>query len=202
VYKSDRTVNLSYPITWPGNGSYTQSIWNRMFCFDWVPWESWDIECLRHRINQHPVIANWQTPYTKCSHADDDHVRTKFYVMYIAITIPLMEGKMKPPCIHINFKGLHILWSNTEGTFQAKAAGEHFERGPQGSRLLLSFLYRYLTRSQTMTARITMATTDRSRHVHEQPPLVRLFRIASLFCTRWTKENFVSVFHCKLEKSE
>jgi hypothetical protein len=112
------------------------------------------------------------------------------------------EGKMKPPCIHINFKGLHILWSNTEGTFQAKAAGEHFERGPQGSRLLLSFLYRYLTRSQTMTARITMATTDRSRHVHEQPPLVRLFRIASLFCTRWTKENFVSVFHCKLEKSE
>jgi hypothetical protein len=39
-----------------------------------------------------------------------------------------------------------------------------------------------------------MATTDSSRHMHEQPPFVRLFKIASLFCTRCMKQNFVSMF--------
>lgn len=34
-----------------------------------------------------------------------------------------------------------------------------------------------------MTTRITIAITDKSKHMHEHPPLVRLFRIASLFCT-------------------
>jgi hypothetical protein len=32
-----------------------------------------------------------------------------------------------------------------------------------------------------------MAATDSSRAMHEQPPLVRLFRTASPFCTRWMK---------------
>ena len=77
----------------------------------------------------------------------------------------------------------------------------HSRRRPQGTWQLLSFIYRYLTRSQAMTTRITTATTDNSRHMHEQPPLVRLFRIASLFCTRWMRRILYQCsIHANLRK--
>jgi hypothetical protein len=45
-----------------------------------------------------------------------------------------------------------------------------------------------------------MVTTDSSRDMQEQPPLARLFRTASLFCTRWNKKGFASNSVCaKLE---
>lgn len=44
--------------------------------------------------------------------------------------------------------------------------------------------YKYLMRAQATRASITMATTDKSKHMHEQPAFVRLFSISSLFRTR------------------
>lgn len=55
----------------------------------------------------------------------------------------------------------------------------HFETG-----LSWTTGYRNFMRSQTMTTSITIETTDNSKDMHEHPPLARLFRTASFFCTR------------------
>lgn len=44
-------------------------------------------------------------------------------------------------------------------------------------------IYKYLTRSHMTRTKPTIPITANSMHMHEQPPLVRLFKIAKFFCT-------------------
>ena len=61
--------------------------------------------------------------------------------------------------------------------------------------------HKYLTSNHIATIRITMPTTDKSRHRQEQPPLVRLFKIARFFCTRFRRESVISTCWSKLSIS-
>lgn len=51
-------------------------------------------------------------------------------------------------------------------------------------RLVVFAIYKYLIKRYMATTRITIPTTAKSKLMQEQPPLVRLFRIARFFCTR------------------
>jgi hypothetical protein len=78
-----------------------------------------EIECLWHRINPHLSL---QTDKRHTQDADD-HVCAKFDVMYIPHNHSTHKREDETTVYILFLKGCTFQWSNTEGTFQAKAAG-------------------------------------------------------------------------------
>lgn len=77
-------------------------------------------------------------------------------------------------------EGRYIFYMQTKSETQ-----QHTTRS--SSTFYRDSLYKYFTSNHIATTRTIIPITDESRHMQEQPALVRLFRIARFLCTRCGK---------------